>query len=166
MGNASLVVVCERTQLKRYPNSRIIIASSTVDKAKQLCWGLLYTVNRRLKLGWQFLTGSSMIKTINGDIFFRGLRDLTSANLDKGFQSPLVICDEPQLVRTHILKHYIQNIVDFTFVGVEHPRICFSLNPPHYRHAYLEFLYNNPEVLKIKTDMWENPAYNLSLIHI
>ena len=142
-------------------HGRIVYASQTADKAKDLCWGPMQVWNKELKLGWVFREKDNKIITRSNDIVMRGLKDIASAEKDRGEPIKLAIIDEPQSIKERILQYYDYNILEGGMRDFgEYARILYTGNPPHYLNEFLEREMNNPENKYIHTTMFDNPKYS------
>ena len=108
---------------------------------------MLERAEKNINLGWTFKRGDNKIDTRSNEIVFRGLKDIPSADLDLGFKLKRVYIDEPQTIRSKVLKHYLQNVVSWGITGVPGARINLSLNPPAFKHEYLGALFYNRDCL-------------------
>ena len=139
---------------------RIVIASATEQKVKQLYWEKLKSAKKALNLPWNFKDKDSQIVTQNGEIVFRGLKDIGNANKDQGFTIKMCIIDEPQTIRPDILQHYIENVIRPRCIELN-AEICLTGNPPHFPFPYLKELYNNKEVRTIVTNFFDNESLTM-----
>ena len=158
-GNIGLIIFTDQCMLPQ-SRGRIIYASATIEKARELSWDKLYNINEEYRFGWTFENKSNRIVTKSNEIVMRGLKDIPSANRDQGHPIKLAIIDEPQTIKEHILKHYVNNVVtwgmaDFKGSG----RICYTGNPPHYPHRFLKEEYFNPENNVIHVNIFDNPKF-------
>ena len=157
--NLALIIYTDQCIIPQ-SRGRIIYASATIEKAKELSWDKLYNLNEEYKFGWSFENKSNRIVTKYNEIVMRGLKDVPSANRDQGHPIKLAIIDEPQTIKEHILKHYVNNVVtwgmaDFKGSG----RICYTGNPPHYPHNFLKQEYFNKENHVIHVNIFDNPKF-------
>ena len=159
VGNVSDCIITDALLLPKV-RAKIIFASATIQKTKELYWDLLYQANRneRFSLGWEFKNKENKIITPRNEILFRGLKDMKSADLDMGLKVKKLYLDEIQTIREEILKHYIQNVISYTMAGLKGARINFTGNPPPIRIPYLEELYFNEKIRKIHTTIFDNPS--------
>ena len=155
LGNCSKSIFVDR---KIKGDGRILFASATIQKTKDLYWMPLYRANESLKLGWDFKNAENRIITPYSDIIFRGLKDIPSANLDYGFRIKAGFIEEPQTIRARILKFYLEDVISPGMIGVPYSGIYFTFNPPAFKMPYLEELRDNKKFYKIHTNMWDNPS--------
>ncbi len=139
---------------------RIVFASATIEKTKSLYWRLFLGINQKFNLGFDFYSGKNMIRAGRYcEIHFRGLRDIPSANLDYGFPVLAVFFDEVHTVREIVTRHYLNNVIEPTSIGVKYASINLIYNPPPVKIPYIEENLNNKEIERIKLTIHENPAY-------
>ena len=157
LGNCSDCIISDKTLLPEL-EARIIFASATIGKTKDLYWTPLMRANKTQRLGWQFKSGENKIVTPSNIIVFRGLKDIPSAELDMGFAVKRVYVDEIQTIREKVIKHYFENVISWGLTGIKGARVNITGNPPPFRMEYLENLYKNEKIRKIHTTMFDNPG--------
>jgi len=135
--------------------ARIVYASATISKAKELAWKKLQKANERFELKWKFIEKESIIITPRNEIVMRGLKDIPNANKEYGFKIKLVIIDEPHTIKTNILQHYIENACMWGLSDLD-GEMCLTFNPPHFPHPYIRKELKNKENLIIQTNIFDN----------
>lgn len=157
--NMGLVIFTDKCILPQ-EHGKIIYASSTIEKAKNLAWHKLERLNNEFRFGWHFENKSSKIITRSNEIIMRGLKDRPSADKDMGMPIKLVIIDEPQTINEHILKHYVLNVITWGMADFKgSARLCYTGNPPHFPHRFLRSEYFNKENHVIPVDIFDNPKF-------
>lgn len=157
IANTSDSIITDKTLMPN-TDARIIFASGTAEKSKDLYWNLLTRANKYGKFGWVPRMGEKKIITPSNTIVFRGLKDIQSADLDYGFKIKRLYLDEIQTIREKVLKHYLENVIPWGTAGIEGARINFTGNPPTFKMPYLEKQYKNPKYPKIHVTMFDNPS--------
>ena len=139
----------------------IMVACSTVEKARRLYWGLLHKTVMKMGIDWEFQSGKNTIITPNRQIFFHGLRDIPSATLPSGRPVAACIVEEAHTIRNDILEYYMKVSVRPAFQQFsESYKMIFVLNPPVGRLQYLHDVYESPVFKKIRIRSKDNPIYS------
>ncbi len=155
-GNVGLIIYTDLFD-KPTLQGRIVYASATQEKAKDLAWLKLQRWAKEFGFSWTFKDKESKILTPRNEIVFRGLKDITNANKDQGFRLKLCVIDEPQTVNSNVLEHYMNNVIIWGLTELQ-GRLCLTGNPPHFPHAFIKEQYYNKENNLIVTNIFDNKA--------
>ncbi len=162
LASSSLIAIMDQ---ESESDARIEIAGQSLEKVKLLHKRNLEKLSKFYKLKWQYNAGASMFETPRREIVFRSLRDLTNADKSVGFSVLMVLIEEAQTIREHIVSHYLDNVIRVNLMGVPGARINFAMNPPVAPQPWItQQIYMNPEVKKVHFTPNDNPKYSKRLL--